>query len=131
MNPQVRAAFDTAPPSAREGMLALRQLILDVAAGLPEVGRIEESLRWGEPAYLTPETRSGSTIRIGAPLGGGFALYCNCKTTLIAGYRDLAGPAARTQGNRAVLFASVADIDAALISILIARALMWHLPRRG
>jgi hypothetical protein len=112
-------------------MLALRQLIFDTAVRLPEVGRVEESLRWGEPAYLTPETRSGSTLRLGAPRAGGSALYCNCKTSLIADFRDLAGTAVRTSGNRAVLFAGVGDIDPALTAILITRALTWHLRRRG
>lgn len=131
MDPTVRAVFDAAPPQTRAGMLALRQLIFDVAARLPEVGRIEESLRWGEPAYLTPETRSGSTLRLGAPRAGGFALYCNCKTSLIADFRDLAGTAVRTSGKRAVLFAGVGDIDPALTAILITRALTWHLRQRG
>lgn len=131
MDPTVRAVFDAAPPQPRAGMLALRQLIFDTAARLPEVGRVEESLRWGEPAYLTPETRSGSTLRLGAPRAGGVALYCNCRTSLIADFRDLAGTAVRTSGNRAVLFAGVGDIDPALTAILITRALTWHLRQRG
>ena len=98
---------------------------------MPEVGPVEESLRWGEPAYLTPVTRSGSTTRIGAPRTGGFALYCNCRTSLIAGFRDLAGPGCRTEGNRAVVFAGVQDIDPTLVSSLIRRALTWNLQRRG
>lgn len=126
MNPVVQQVFDAAPPVARAGMLALRGLIFEVAAGLPKVGPIEESLRWGEPAYLTPVSRSGSTIRLGAPKAGGFALYCNCRTSLIADLRDMAGHAVRTEGNRAVLFADVAEIDHSLIGTLIARALTWH-----
>lgn len=126
MDPAVRRAFDAASPPARAGMLALRALIFEVAAGLPEVGQVEEALRWGEPAYLTPASRSGSTIRLGAPRAGGFALYCNCRTRLIADFRELAGPAARYEGNRAVLFGDVAEIAPALIGSLIARALMWH-----
>jgi hypothetical protein len=38
--------------------MRLRQLILDTAARL-DVGPLEETLRWGEPAYVTT-TRSGS-----------------------------------------------------------------------
>ena len=131
MDPKLRAVFDAAPPAPRAGMLALRQLIFDVAARLPKVGRIEEALRWGEPAYLTPETGAGSTLRLGAPRSGGFALYCNCQTSLIADFRDLAGARVRTSGNRAVLFAGLGDIDPALTAILIARALTWHLRQRG
>ena len=125
IDPKVRAAFDAAPPRARAGMLALRALILDVAAGLPDIGPLEESLRWGEPAYLTP-SGSGSTLRIGAPRSGGFALMCNCRTSLIADFRDLAGAACRYDGNRAVRFDDLHDIDPSLIATLISRALTWH-----
>ena len=126
MEPAVQRAFDAVPPQARAGMLALRQLIFEVAAGRPEIGPLLETLRWGEPAYLTPVTRSGSTLRLGAPRLGGFALYCNCRTSLIADFRALAGPSARCDGNRAVLFRDIAEIDRDLIGLLIARALTWH-----
>ncbi len=127
--PEVAAILAAAPPTARQGMLALRHLIFDVAAGLPNVGRIEEALRWGEPAYLTPETRSGSTLRIGTPKAGGFALYCNCQTNLIADFRDLMGAAFRYEGNRAVVFRTTEEINREKLALLIARALTWHLDR--
>ncbi len=129
--PAVASVLAAAPPAAREGMLALRHLIFDVAAGLPEVGRIEETLRWGEPAYLTPETRAGSTIRIGAPKSVGFALYCNCRTTLIADFRDLVGNACRYEGNRAIMFRHTDEVAITPLSHLIARALTWHLRQHG
>jgi hypothetical protein len=128
MDQKVRAVFDAAPAPARAGMLALRQLIFDVAAGLPQVGPVEEALCWGEPAYLTPVTRSGSTIRVGAPKAGGFALYCHCQTSLIADFRDLMGSTFRYEGNRAVLFRDVEDIHPDKLALLVARALTWHRP---
>ena len=44
--------------------MKLRQLIFDVAAKTKDVGQLEETLKWGEPAYLTSESKSGSLIRI-------------------------------------------------------------------
>jgi Domain of unknown function (DU1801) len=126
MDPTVGAEFDAAPTPARLGMLALRSLILSVAEGLPQVGPVTEALRWGEPAYLTPVSRSGSTIRIGAPKAGGFALYCNCRTSLIADFRNLMGSAYRYEGNRAVLFETVDDIHPEKLGLLISHALTWH-----
>jgi Domain of unknown function (DU1801) len=126
MDPTVRAVFDATAPEPRAGMHVLRQLIFDVAARLPKVGRIDESLRWGVPAYLTSETRSGSTLRIGAPRAGGFALYCNCQTSLIADFRDLMGEAFCYEGNRAVVFRTAEELDAERIGMLVARALTWH-----
>lgn len=107
-------------------MLALWRLIFEVAGSLPEVGPVKETLRWGEPAYLTPVSGSGSTLRLGGPRAGGFALYCHCRTSLIADFRAMAGPQQWIEGNRAVLFSDVAEIDPVLIGLLIARALTWH-----
>ncbi len=126
MPADVQAAFAAAPPSARQGLLTLRRLILDEAAGLPEIGPMTEALRWGQPAYLTLASRSGSTLRLGVPKSGGFAIYANCRTSLIADLRDLAGAALRYEGNRAVLFASPADIRPDLVRSLIRSALTWH-----
>ena len=72
------------PAMAREGLLALRSTIFDVAAANPKIGRVEETLKWGQPAYLTPETSSGSTIRLGVPKSAAhdYALFVNCNTDL-------------------------------------------------
>ncbi len=126
MSSEVRAAFDAAPPLARAGMLALRALILAEAAALPQVGPLTEALRWGQPAYLTMATGSGSTLRLGAPKAGGFAIYAHCQTTLISGLRDVAADALRYEGNRAVLFDDPSTIRADLLGVLIRRALLWH-----
>jgi hypothetical protein len=119
--PEVAAIFAAAPPPAREGLLALRTLIFRTADQIS--APLTETLRWGQPAYLAPK---GSTIRLGLPRQGGFAVYCHCQTSLIADFRLLAGDACHTEGNRVVLFSHPAEIDAALISHLIARALTWH-----
>ncbi len=42
--------------------MRLRQLVLDTAAALAEVGEVEETLKWGEPGYVT---KTGSIIRLG------------------------------------------------------------------
>jgi hypothetical protein len=69
----VRAAFESWPQPLRARLLALRRLIFDTAAATEDVGCVQETLKWGQPSYLTPETRSGSTVRI-APAGRGIAL---------------------------------------------------------
>ena len=52
-NPAVAAKFQSYPLSMRTKLMALRELILETAADTAEVGEIEETLKWGEPAYLT------------------------------------------------------------------------------
>jgi hypothetical protein len=128
MTPEVRAAFDAAPPAARAGMLVLRSMIVGQAARLPQVGRIEEALRWGQPAYLTPDTGAACSLRTGQLRDGGFGLFVHCRTTLIEEFRAGPGGACRTEGTRAVLFRTAADIAEGSVGMLIAGALTWHLP---
>ena len=64
-NPAVAQAFEACPAPLGANLLALRELIFRTAAETPGVGEIEETLKWGEPAYVTTASKSGSTIRIG------------------------------------------------------------------
>ena len=76
--PEVAEVFATYPRSVRQKLMALRALIFDTAAGMGNVGEIEEMLKWGQPAYLTAESKSGSTIRIdsGKSRPAQYAMYC-------------------------------------------------------
>ena len=64
MNKIVKDKFEAYPNSVREKMLSLRKLIYKVAKETNGVGELEETLKWGEPSYLTSKTKSGTTIRI-------------------------------------------------------------------
>ena len=64
LNPDVVAVFDAYPKVLQDAVRRLRALILDTAASLSEVGEIEKTLRWGQPSYLTSQSKSGSMIRI-------------------------------------------------------------------
>ena len=66
----------------RPAIMALHDLILDVAAKTPAIGPIEETLKWGQPAFLPNTTKSGTTIRLGLPKTGGFAI---CLTSALVG----------------------------------------------
>jgi hypothetical protein len=94
-DPAVARAFAGFPAEARPGLHDLRALIFEVAAATPEAGPIVECLKWGQPAYLTAETKSGSTIRLGVPRSGGFALYTHCRTTLLSDFRHPPRPSHR------------------------------------
>ncbi|RYG12562.1 MAG: DUF1801 domain-containing protein [Burkholderiales bacterium] len=105
-DPAVAAVFAACPPPVRPRLLDLRRLIIETAAGLPEVGPLQEALRWGDPAYLTPHSRSGSPIRINRRKSSptGYAMYFQCQTTLVETFRTLFGKELRLEGNRAILF---------------------------
>ena len=126
-DPQVAAAFAAFPAAERADLLLLRDLIFDVAARTPGVGHIKETLKWGQPAYLTPESKSGTSLRLGLPKTGGFALYVHCQTSLIADFRALFPGELTYEGNRAILFETGTDTSDTLIALLIANALTYHL----
>lgn len=100
----VKAVFDEMPASARSGLLMLRELIFDEASNLPDVGSIQECLKWGQPAYVTVQPKTGSTLRLGLHKQGGFALFVHCQTTLMSDFLALFPNDFRVDGNRAILF---------------------------
>ncbi|MBB5720615.1 hypothetical protein FHS72_000219 [Loktanella ponticola] len=124
----VRAAFDAIPEPDRAGLLQLRELILRIGADLPEVPSVTEGLRWGQPAYLTP-ARVGSTIRLGVPKNGGFAIYASCQSTIISDFADAYPGWDIIEGNRAVVFSDITQIDPVRHGALIRSALTYHLQK--
>ncbi len=126
-NSRVEAAYACFPETARLGLLGLRDLIFEIAAKTPGVGPLEETLKWGQPAYLTPETRSGSTIRLGVPKSGGFALYVHCQTTIIAEFRNLFSTDLIYEGSRGIHFQDVSELRSDTVRLVIAGALTYHL----
>lgn len=127
-DPAVAAAFAAFPEPAKPGLMRLRALILETAGHLPKIGRLEEALRWGQPAYLTPDTRSGSTLRLGMAGDGDFAIFAHCQSRVISRFAHHAPPNTRIKGNRAVLFAHADDIDPDTLRPLIRHALTYHKP---
>lgn len=127
-NAAVARIYAAYPPHVRRKLLALRQLVLDTAAATPGVGEIEESLKWGEPAYLTSASKSGSTIRLG-PFKSSpsqYALYFNCRTTLVDTFRTLFPEELRYEGNRAIVLDSADVPPRDVLAFCIRAALTYH-----
>ncbi len=123
---KVAARFTEYDDAMREKLLALRSLIFEVAAANDEVGRIEETLKWNEPAYLNP---AGTTIRLNAHKGGDsdYAFYVHCQTDLVDRYRQLYGDRLRFDGNRGVIFASGEPLPSEAVKHCLAMALTYRL----
>ena len=124
----VAAAFAAFPEPVRAALLRLRALIFDTAAASPGVGRVTETLKWGQPAYLTAETKSGTTIRLGQPKAGGYAVFTHCQTRVMPEFAALFPGDFTFDGTRAVLFPDGAAFDEDKLRLLIRSALTYHLP---
>ena len=106
-------------------------MIFDIAAENPRIGAITETLKWGEPAYLTEATGSGSTIRLGRPRGlpDRAAVYFICRTTLVDEFRERFGEDFQYEGTRAVLLPTGGEVDRLALAIMLSTALTYHLRR--
>ncbi|WP_338001391.1 DUF1801 domain-containing protein [Aminobacter anthyllidis] len=124
----VAAAFAAFPVPVRARLLEVRALILATAAETSGVGPLTETLKWGEPAYLTEASGSGTTIRLGCSKTGGgtCAVFVNCRTTLVDSFRAHFGDVFAYEGNRAILLDASRPLPAAPLAICLAMALTYH-----
>jgi Domain of unknown function (DU1801) len=130
--PAVEAVFRAYPAPVRAKLLALRRLILDTAKTTTGVGALEETLKWGQPSYLTAETKSGSTIRIDQVKSAAnqYAVYFHCQTDLVATFRELYPREFSFGGNRSILLNAGDEIDQPALRHCLALALTYHLNKR-
>jgi Domain of unknown function (DU1801) len=125
-NPAVAAVFDAYPHALRKKLLALRQLILDTAASTEGVGAIDETLKWGEPAYVTLN-KKGSTVRIDRKKNQErYAIYFNCNTSLVDTFRSMFPHSFSFEGNRALVFEVGDALPKEELAFCIGMALTYH-----
>lgn len=128
----VATVFDGYAPGMRARLLELRRLILATASATQGIGPVEETLKWGEPAYLTPESKSGSTIRI-APLRGAteeYGLFFICQTSLVETFRQWFPTGLRFEANRAIVFHVDDPLPMEAVGECIRAALTYHRDNR-
>jgi hypothetical protein len=128
---EVDAIFNAYPNPVRSKLKALRRLIFDIAKSTKGVGALEEAVKWGQPSYLTPESKSGSTVRIDQlkSEAGGYAVYFHCQTDLVETFRELY-PDLRYGGNRSILLDAGEKLPEAALRHCIALALTYHARKR-
>lgn len=126
---QTREALSDLPDNLKQYVLSLRQLILETATENPAIGPLEETLKWGEPAFLTSATKAGTTIRINrhARDDSKYAIYVHCQTDLVERYRQLYDQVLSFDGNRAIVFDVDHDLPEEAVKHCIAMALTYHL----
>lgn len=85
-------------------------------------------MKWGEPAYLTSSTGSGSTIRIDwkKKRPSEFAIYFNCQTSLVETFRTVFPNEFKFEGNRVLVFCAAEPLPRDALAYGIAAALTYH-----
>jgi hypothetical protein len=132
-DPAIAAVFGAYEKDVRAKLLQLRRLIFDTAQETEGVGGLEETLKWGQPSYLTPHSKSGSTIRIDRVKAepDQVALYFHCQTNLVATFRELYPQELRYDGNRAIVLDVKGAVPEPALRHCISLALTYHLKARG
>lgn len=126
---QTQLVFDGLSKDMAARLATLRTLILETAADNPAIGPLEETLKWGEPAYLTSATKSGTTVRINRhkKSDSEYAIYVHCQTDLVERYKQLYGDILKFEGARAVVFDVDQDIPTEAVKHCLAMALTYRL----
>ncbi|MBG6156212.1 uncharacterized protein YdhG (YjbR/CyaY superfamily) [Labrenzia sp. EL_159] len=123
--------IETYPDPVRNRLMQLRGLILETALKSEHVGEVQETLKWGQPSFLTVKPKTGTTIRIDKDTSdlGDVALYVNCQTSLVSDWRALY-PHIEFGGNRSVHFKAEDPLPENEICQMISMALTYHVKKR-
>lgn len=129
---KVAAVFKAYPPPVRSDLMKLREMMFGVAAATPGVGKLTETLKWGQPSYLTEESGSGSTVRIDRLKGkeGGYAIYFHCQSGLVGQFRELYPDKFDVEGERAFHFTTGRRLPVRELRHCIGLALTHHSRKR-
>jgi hypothetical protein len=131
-NSDVQSVFKAYPPALRTRLMALRELVFDTASRTAGVGDLTETLKWGQPSYLTEQTGSGTTVRIDRlKTGEGYAVYFHCQSGLIGQFRELYPDTFTYEGQRALHFANKGRLPVRELRHCIALALTHHLRKKA
>ncbi len=124
-DPAVTKKFDEYPANVKEKLINLRQLIVETANIIPTIQELEETLKWGEPSYLT---KKGSTIRIDwkPSKPDQYAMYFQCTSKLVPTFRIIYRDTFRFEGDRAIVFTLDDRIPEEQLQHCIKLALTYH-----
>ena len=124
-SPEVARVFNNYPESIKDKIWALRELVIQTAKEIEEVRELEETLRWGEPSYIT---KLGSTIRMDwkPKSPDTYAIYFQCTSRLVETFRMLFKDRFEYEGKRAIVFGLQDEIPVEELTYCIKAALTYH-----
>jgi len=124
-NPKVKDVLNSYPKFVKHQLLHLRELVLEVASEIDGLEKLEETLKWGEPSYLT---KYGSTVRIDWKEKNPelFAIYFKCTSSLVPTFKTIYKDKFNFEGNRAIVFKLNDKIPDTELKHCISMALTYH-----
>ena len=124
-SPEFKEKLDSYPNHAKDKMLFLRKLIIETAEEIKDLDRLEETLKWGEPSFVT---KNGSTLRMDwkENTPNQYAMYFQCKSRLVDTFRMVFNHTFRYEGNRAIVFEMNQKVPTEELKECIKATLTYH-----
>ena len=113
------------PKNGKKTNVNLRKLVLETAETINGLDTLEETLKWGEPSYLT---KHGSTVRMDwkSKTPNQYAIYFKCTSKLVETFKAIYKDTFQFEGNRAIVFQMDDKIPEAELKHCISLALNYH-----
>ena len=124
-DPAFETKFVNYPDFVRDKLHFLRELVIETANEIPEVKNLEETLKWGEPSFIT---KYGSTLRIDwkKKSPNQYAMYFKCTSRLVETFKIVFGERFTYEKNRAIVFQFNQEIPIDEIKQCIKATLIYH-----
>ncbi|WP_347373889.1 DUF1801 domain-containing protein [Aequorivita sp. Q41] len=124
-DPRVESVFNSYPDTVKKQMRYLRKLVIDTASEIAMLEKMEETLKWGEPSYVT---KHGSTLRMDwkEKTPNQYALYFKCTSKLVPSFKKLFKDKFNFEKDRAIVFELNDEVPEAELKQCITMALTYH-----
>ena len=124
-DPKVEEVFANYPDFVRDKMQFLRELVIETAEEIDEISTLEETLKWGEPSFLT---KHGSTLRMDwkAKTPDQYAMYFKCTSRLVETFRVVFEHTFNFEGKRAIVFQLHQKVPVLELKECIKASLTYH-----
>ena len=124
--PRVEQKFASYPDFVQSQMRFLRDLVIETATELEEIEELDETLKWGEPSYIS---KHGSTLRMDwkEKTPNQYAMYFKCTSRLVETFRMIFNTTFQFEGNRAIVFQLNQNIPVGALKSCIKATLTYHI----
>ena len=124
MSGPVKDKYSSYTEYVRIKLLEIRISIFELS-GEEDIGDITETLKWGEPSYLS---KHGSTVRIGwnSKYPNHISVFFNCNTVLIETFKEIYEGAFNFVGNREIKLLLSEPIPISQLMSCISMSLHYH-----
>ncbi len=124
-SPEFEAKMLSYPERIRPKMQYLRELVIETAKEIPEITDLEETLKWGEPSFVS---KIGSTLRMDwkEKTPNQYQVYFNCSSRLVETFQLIFAGLFEYEKNRAIILKMDEKIPVAELKECIKATLMYH-----